>query len=100
MTSRYRFLVCAGIAMAVIMLPGACGPALGWQYTSASPLVFEFGDNDNSVFDGPTSGAYLTYANAPHNTVRFGDVQLTGIRSAARPAAFQYAAMPVWEVAV
>ena len=65
---RIALIVCVTVAA---LCPSAWS---AWTYTSASPLVFEFGDNDNSTFEGHTSGAYFTYAAAPHNTVRFGDV--------------------------
>jgi len=73
--SRFRFMERALFALLVLAVASA--PALAaWWATSASPLVFEFGDNGNSVFSNPSSGAYTTYANAPNNT-KYGDFLYT-----------------------
>ena len=45
-----RFWLLAGLA--ALMAVTVSGPALAaWTYTAASPLVFEFGDNNNNSYE-------------------------------------------------
>ena len=65
--------LCAALVAALALMAFSAPAAATWWSTSVSPLVFEFGDNTDNVFDNPLytipASCYKTYANAPYGAM-------------------------------
>jgi len=67
-----RSIIFAGLAIAVLVAFACLPAAAAWTYTSASPLLFQFADNDSSTYTFTGNGGqFCTNAESPNQAVFF-----------------------------